>query len=68
MSFRVDTYPEVTWEVFELVPWYRHAFYEGVLLMPETDDGLVEHHAFILFSEHAHQTFHEVLEGVNESA
>ena len=55
------THPEVSRKDLELGPWNGHTFDKGMFLVFERQHGFVEDNAFILFSKHAHEAFHEVL-------
>lgn len=54
-------YLEVSGHLVVLLPRQRHTFNDSMLLPLERDDGFIEENTFIVFSEHPHQRFHEVL-------
>ena len=58
---------EVAWEKLKMLPCQRHAFDVGVTLGFDREHGLVEHDSLVLFREHAHEAFHEVLRGADQS-
>ena len=61
MELVKSTYPEVAREDLKIRPGNWDAFDESMFLVFKRQHGFVEDNAFILFSKHAHEAFHEVL-------
>lgn len=62
----VVAYPEVGRRVLELIEWHRNSFNDGMTLLSETADCLVEQYTLVVFGVHLHETFHKVLTGQRE--
>lgn len=57
-----STYSEVTREDLKIRPRNGDTFNKGVVLVFECQHSFVEYYSFILFSEHAHEALHEILQ------
>lgn len=44
-----------------MFPRHGHTFNHRMFLCPQRHDGFVEYDTLVFFSEHSHETFHEIL-------
>jgi hypothetical protein len=54
-------YLEILWNILEVFPGQRNALDVRMFLPLDVEHGFIKDNTFVLFREHAHEAFHEVL-------